>query len=142
MMLIDHRLSPGRCDGFQLPVVRVPAPRSTAAESPFITLPGAHARVFADGLLQIRVYGFLGIEQQPLVGTGAVCSPHELAGVDVECTQITEHAELAAGYADDNLVFDDHRRSRDGLALERGSVVGGPDHLAGLRVECIDVTVE
>src|SRR5690606_23767005 len=61
-------------------------------------------------------------------------APGRLAGFCVVRTDVSAHAELGAGVADEHLPSGDSRSARD--RVTRGLVVGqcGPDFVAGLRI--------
>src|SRR5205807_10027448 len=96
-------------------------PRRTAAGLPVVALPGV-----------VTGLAFAGNGEGP---------PQFLAVIGIVGGDVTAHAELAAGAADDDLAVDDERHQGHVLALPVVLHLGIPHHLAGLGVERDDMVV-
>ena len=77
----------------------------------------------------------LGADEHILVGPGAVAAPELLAGRDIQRGQPAAHAHFAPRDTDHDLVLDDQRRHRGGLADVDVPDLGAPDLGAGVGVD-------
>src|SRR5207248_4357429 len=107
---------------FEGRIVRAGHPRRRAAARPRIAFPGLVSRFAAAG--------------------DRVEAPRALPRRRLVRVDETANAELTAGDADDDFVFDDERRAREAVALVGISGSDIPTHTAGLRIEADDVCVE
>src|SRR6185312_12367120 len=119
-------------DEIELRIVRIPSPRIAAADLPLIALPGLQAGIGADRLAERR--GFLGVYKQVGVRAFGIGAPDLLAVLHRIGGNPAAHTELTAGYADIDLVLDDHRRFGAGRAFARIIGLHRPHDLAGLGV--------
>src|SRR4029079_754193 len=83
-----------------------------------------------------------GADLDVAIGPRVVGAPQFLAAVDVECRDVDATAELAAGVADDDLVLDDERRRREGLAEVDLADLRPPGLLSRRRIDGDDVRIE
>ena len=120
-------------DEVQAGIIGQPAPCAAAADLPLVALPGLDARILADRLAEFG--GLVGIDQDLIVRPFGEGAPDLLAALEVVGGDVTLHAKLAAGNADQNLVLDDERRGGARGALARIAVLDAPRHLPGLGIE-------
>ena len=93
-------------------------------------------------MLGRAVHGLGRIEQDILVGTGAVGAPHLLAGVEIVGRDVAANAVLSSRDAHEDLVLDHQRSTRHRLPQLRIAVLGHPQDLAGLGVKRVDLRVQ
>jgi hypothetical protein len=120
-------------DQIALRIERDPSPYRATARLPGFRRPAADAQVLA------LVAGVERLErradQHILVRSRAVRLPHDPAGGGIQRGQPATHAELAAGDADQYLVFHHQRRHRHRFAAIDVAQLGAPELLAGGGIE-------
>src|SRR6185295_5857088 len=86
-------------DEVEVGIVGDPSSGGRSAMLPRVAGPGSHAEVPAlvRGVLRVC----LTVEQHFGVGTGAVPSPGEPAGIRIVCREIAANAVIGAGHTDD-----------------------------------------
>ncbi len=121
-------------DQVELRIVGHPAPGAAASCFPLLAFPRLEARILADRLAELRRLDR--IDQELVVRPLRIGAPRLLAGLEIVGGDMARDAELAAGDADEHFVLHHHRRRRAGLAFRRIAVLGLPDHLPVLGIEC------
>ena len=69
-------------------------------------------------------------------------TPRLLTGFDIVCVYVATNAVLAAGHADDNLVFDNKWRECQRVALGGVGDGGLPQRFSGDGIESDEIAVE